>query len=267
MTKDIKNNRSHEAGVGPDPRQARHLTPLSELKHFRVAQGDPDIRGWTVYTSNGRDIGVVDDLLVDTTRGEVVMLDIDLKGTNRCTLAPIRAAWVDSEHKRVILDGAQLGKDDELPTLGRAAFTDDDARRFGERYESTYGGRGWDRDQEYRIRRSNEEMRLHRRPLAAPSAIADAAGGSPAPGAEVVVERRVVSAEEPSWAEASVDQSGAMQEVRLPPGAQDASGRQPVLVEEVVVRRRVMDADELAAAEEERTTHALPEAQHRDEGA
>src|SRR5919205_1322263 len=206
MTKDISTDRSHEAGMGPDPRQARHLTPLSELKHFRVAQGDPDIRGWTVYTSNGRDIGVVEDMLVDTTRGEAVMLDIDLRGTNRCTLAPIRAAWVDTEHKRVILDGAQLGKDDELPTLGRTAMTDDDARRFGERYERTYGGRGWDRDQEYRIRRANEEVRLQRRPLVAPSAIADAVGAPPPPGAEVVLERRVVSADEPSLAEASVDQ-------------------------------------------------------------
>src|ERR671926_10286 len=169
MTKEIRTDRSHEAGVGPDPRQARHLTPLSEIKNFRVAEGDPDIRGWSVYTSNGREIGVVTDLMVDTTRGEVVMLDIDLKGTDRCTLAPIRAAWVDTAHKRVILDGAQLGKDDELPTLGRAALTDDEARHFGERYERAYGGRGWDRDQEYRIRRANEEMRLHRRPLAAPS--------------------------------------------------------------------------------------------------
>jgi hypothetical protein len=220
-----------------------------------------------VYASNGRDIGVVEDLLVDTTRGEAVMLDISLKGTNQCTLAPIRAAWVDSEHKRVILDGAQLGKEDELPTLGRTAFTDDDARRFGEDYERTYGGRGWDRDEEYRIRRANEEMRLQRRPLAAPSAVPESAGGSPAPGAEVVVERRLVSADEPSWAEASVDPSGAMREVRLPPGAQDAAGRQPVLVEEVVVRRRVMDADELAAAEEERTAQASPEAQRRDRSA
>jgi hypothetical protein len=264
MAKDNRTDRSHEAGVGPDPHEARHLTPLSELKHFRVADGDPDIRGWTVYASNGREIGVVDDLLVDTTRGEAVMLDIDLKGTDRRTLAPIRAAWVDVEHKRVILDGAQLGADDELPTLGRTTLTDEEARRFGERYERTYGGRGWDRDQEYRIRRANEEMRLQRRPLVAPSAIADAVGTPPPPGAEVVVERRVVSADEPSWAEASVDQPGALREVRLPAGAKDASGREQVLVEEVVVRRRVMNADELAAAEEQRTAQSS-EAQHRGE--
>ena len=265
MTKDISTDRSHEAGVGPDPRQARHLAPLGELKHFRVAEGDPDIRGWTVYASNGRAIGVVKDLLVDTTLGEVVMLDIDLKDTERCTLAPIRAAWVDSEHKRVILDGAQLGKDDELPTLGRSTITDDDARHFGERYERTYGGRGWDREQEYRIRRANEEMRLERRPTATPSAIADSAGASSPTGAEVVVERRTVSADEPSWAEASLDRPGALREARLPAGAQDVSGRQPVLVEEVVVRRRVMSADEFAAAEEQRKAQSSSEVQHHDE--
>jgi hypothetical protein len=80
-----------------------------------------------------------------------------------------------------------------------------------------------------------------------------------------VVERRVVSADEPSWAEASVDPSGAMREVRLPPGAQDAAGRQPVLVEEVVVRRRVMSADEFAAAEEQRKAQSSSEVQHHDE--
>ena len=66
-----------EANVGPDPRRARQLRPLKEL-NWKVTDGEPDIRGWTVWASTGRELGIVDDLLVDTEVGEVVMLDVDL---------------------------------------------------------------------------------------------------------------------------------------------------------------------------------------------
>ena len=111
-----------EAGVGPDPKQVRHLTPLRELRKWRVARGEPDIRGWHVFTSNGRDVGHVAELLVDETIAQVVMFDIAVRRTGETVLAPIRAAWVDRPHKRVILDSAQaVAADDVLPTLGREA--------------------------------------------------------------------------------------------------------------------------------------------------
>ena len=89
-----------EANVGPDPRRARELRPLRDLK-WKVADGEPDIRGWSVFASTGRELGVVHDLLVDTEAGEVVMLDVDLKRDDRHTLAPMRAAWIDRATKRV----------------------------------------------------------------------------------------------------------------------------------------------------------------------
>lgn len=207
-----------EAGVGPDPRQVRHLMPLRELKRYRLLKGEPDIRGWSVYTSNGREVGRVAELLADPTIGEVVMLEVDLTGSNRRVMAPLRAAWIDRASKRVILDGAQLSIEDELPMLGRTAQTEEP-------------------------RRLTDQTALP-----AESGVAAAASGAsapsrttmpratPAPGTEVVVERHVVPADEP------------------PVAGGDAITNAPTvgrkLIEEVVVRRRYVDAAELAALDQ-----------------
>ena len=42
------------------------IAPLGELDDFKVADGDPDIRGWDVTTQDGRRVGEVDELLVVT---------------------------------------------------------------------------------------------------------------------------------------------------------------------------------------------------------
>src|SRR5690242_11606799 len=82
------------AGVGPYARERETLTPISDLK-WTLSDGEPDIRGWEVRTVSGRELGKVRDLLVDREAGEVVMLDIDLPGTDRHTYAPIRVAEID----------------------------------------------------------------------------------------------------------------------------------------------------------------------------
>ncbi|HJU89286.1 MAG TPA: PRC-barrel domain-containing protein [Gemmatimonadaceae bacterium] len=219
------------AGVGPDVRQTRHLTPLRELKKFRVASGEPDIRGWPVFTSSGRELGDVEDLLVDTTRGEVVMLDIDMRGTDRHSLAPLRAAWIDRATKRVVLDGAQFNADEEFPSLSRTdTLSDDDVKRFGDRYRSTYGDRALAENEDLRLRHKGDELRFGRRA-----------------SDDVVVERRPLPADDPDW-QRPEDESADWRDVRL---AQPESGK---VVEEVVVRRRVVDPTEAdrVAREEKR---------------
>ena len=152
-----------EANVGPDPRRTRHLVPLTELGKFHVAEGEPDIRGWTAFTSTGREIGRVDELLVDTDTNEVVMLDIDLKRDDRHTLAPLRAAWVDHTARRVVI-GAEELSDADLPTLGRkTAATDDDLREFDDRYARAYGRYHEDDEHEVRVRHADDELRFGRR--------------------------------------------------------------------------------------------------------
>src|SRR5919112_617677 len=103
-----------EAGVGPSPEAARRLIRLKELDDYKVTEGEPDIRGWNVYTATGRELGTVEDLLVDTDLGEVVMVDIDLKRDDRHTLAPIKAAWIDRDTKRVVLNTSMFDVDGSL---------------------------------------------------------------------------------------------------------------------------------------------------------
>src|SRR5690348_5700687 len=108
-----------EAGVGPSPSDARRLIAMKDLDKYKIADGEPDIRGWNVFTATGRELGDVEDLLIDTELGEVVMVDIDLKRDDRHTLAPIKAAWIDREHKRVVLNTAMFDADDAIPALDR----------------------------------------------------------------------------------------------------------------------------------------------------
>lgn len=103
-----------EAGVGPNPRDASRLVPMKDLHHYKVVDGEPDIRGWSVFTATGRELGDIEDLLVDTDLGEVVMIDIDLKRDDRHALAPIKAAWIDRETHRVVLNTSMFDVDGEI---------------------------------------------------------------------------------------------------------------------------------------------------------
>ena len=130
-----------EAGVGPNPADARRLVRLKELDDYKVAEGEPDIRGWRVYTATGRELGDIEDLLVDTELGEVVMVDVDLKRDDRHTLAPIKAAWIDRDNRRVVLNTSMFDVDDAIPALSRRnePVESESVRHFNERYERAYG--------------------------------------------------------------------------------------------------------------------------------
>lgn len=172
-----------EAGVGPNPRDARRLVPLRELDDYKVAEGEPDIRGWNVYTATGRELGDIEELLVDVEMGEVVMVDIDLKRDDRHTLAPIKAAWIDRPNRRVVLNTSMFDVDDDIPALRRRGgpMESDSVRRFNERYERAYGADGWDRDRDITIRHANDDLLISRSTPPVP----------PAPVTEPIVDRAV----------------------------------------------------------------------------
>ena len=162
--KDARRGLRDEAGVGPNPRDARRLVPLRDLDDYKVAEGEPDIRGWNVYTATGREIGDIDDLLVDVDMGEVVMVDIDLKRDDRHSLAPIKAAWIDRPNRRVVLNTSMFDVDEDIPALQRRGepVESESVRRFNERYERAYGADGWDRDRDITIRHANDDLRIAR---------------------------------------------------------------------------------------------------------
>jgi len=234
---DRKTNRGmrDEAGVGPNPRDARRLIPMKELDDYKVVDGEPDIRGWSVFTATGRELGVIEDLLVDTDMGEVVMVDVDLRRDDRHTLAPIKAAWIDRPNRRVVLNTSMFDVDDDIPALGRRSepIERESIQRFNERYERAYGADGWDTDRDITIRHANDDLRISR--------------STPPPR---VIERAVDV--EPSRADA-IDRSGTPGE--LPPERRRFVRYGPSrdkVVEEVEVRRRVVDPADLTPAETER---------------
>jgi hypothetical protein len=100
------------AGVGPYAKERERLVSLSSLDSWKVAEGDPDIRGWEVRTVSGRQLGVVSDLLIDSDAGEVVMLDVDLPGTDRHTFVPIRVVQIDRVRRLALMDSADFPESD-----------------------------------------------------------------------------------------------------------------------------------------------------------
>lgn len=50
--------------------------PLSRLHDCQIVEGDPDVRGWAVLGADGKQVGAVSDLLVDTDAGQVRYLDV-----------------------------------------------------------------------------------------------------------------------------------------------------------------------------------------------
>lgn len=56
----------------------KRLASLDGLTGYKVAEGDPDVRGWDVIGRDGRRIGEVDDLLVDTAALRVRYLEVRL---------------------------------------------------------------------------------------------------------------------------------------------------------------------------------------------
>jgi sporulation protein YlmC with PRC-barrel domain len=160
--KDKGRGRSDAAGVGPYVRKDVRLVRLSELKSYKVADGEPDIRGWEVRTISGRQLGEVAELLVDTDAGEVVMLDIDVRNSGRHSFAPVRAAMIDRTARVIRLDTGDL-QEEELPSLATTTGSDEEARQFGERYERAYGDRGWAEDRDYVLPHGDDDVHFARR--------------------------------------------------------------------------------------------------------
>ncbi|MEO7962940.1 MAG: PRC-barrel domain-containing protein [Gemmatimonadaceae bacterium] len=112
----------------PDPPSQVRIVPLDDVKgEFKVAEDDPDIRGWNVRTSDGQEIGRVNDLIVDTEAMKVryveIKLDHELVGgdDDRIVLLPIGEARLDDDEDDVYLSG-DWASISALPAYDRTTF-------------------------------------------------------------------------------------------------------------------------------------------------
>ena len=88
------------------------LQRLNDLKDYKVAENDTDIRGWNIYSGNGEIFGKVDELIVDTNNDTVRYLDVELtdefsgkKGNH--ILLPIGMARLEEDKEHVIAENLQ----------------------------------------------------------------------------------------------------------------------------------------------------------------
>jgi uncharacterized protein (TIGR02271 family) len=127
------------------------VVPLDQLDDFKVADGDPDVRGWEVVASDGRKIGEVDQLLVDTAAMKVRYLDVDVDNdlvagssdtSDRHVLIPIGYARLDEGSDRVIVD--QLASSDivGLPEYTHGPITRDFESSVRSRFDTGYTSAG-----------------------------------------------------------------------------------------------------------------------------
>ena len=91
------------------------LRRLRDLTDFEVADGNPDVRGWTVRGNDGQALGTVHELIVDPEGLKVRYLDVELDARFHINehenhiLLPIGAASVDAEDDNVFVPALNAG--------------------------------------------------------------------------------------------------------------------------------------------------------------
>jgi len=133
------------AGIGPYARERERLVPLSQMGGWNVIDGEPDIRSWEVKTLSGRVLGHVRELLVDAKAGEVVMIDVDVTGTDRHAYVPIRVVEIDRTKRIVRADSGDLEEHELSADKSRLSPSDLAKVRRDVRYADKSGERVVDR--------------------------------------------------------------------------------------------------------------------------
>jgi uncharacterized protein (TIGR02271 family) len=136
------------------------VVPLNSLDGWKVAEGEPDIRGWEVLASDGRRIGKVDELLVDTTANKVRYVDVDLTDDNRHVTIPVGYARLDRDDKRVMMD--QLGTEQlrALPAYEHGGMTREYEEQVARAVRTDYQAAPAERDYYDRDDFRDDEMRM-----------------------------------------------------------------------------------------------------------
>ncbi|GGF16086.1 PRC-barrel domain-containing protein [Hymenobacter cavernae] len=89
--------------------EGMHLRRLRDLSDFEVADGSPDVRGWSVRGGDGKKFGEVYELIVEEDALKVRYLDIELdvalnvNDRDRHILLPIGVAALDEEGDNIFV--------------------------------------------------------------------------------------------------------------------------------------------------------------------
>lgn len=136
------------------------VVPLNSLDGWKVADGDPDIRGWEVVSSDGTRVGKVDELLVDTTANKVRYVDVDMTDDNRHITLPVGYARLDRDDNRVMVDRLGTEQLRAMPAYDHGRMTRDYEEQVARSVRSDYTAAGTDRDYYDRDDFRDDEMRM-----------------------------------------------------------------------------------------------------------
>lgn len=223
-----------------------NLAPLSRLDDFKVASGDRDVRGWDVIARDGKKIGDVDDLLVDTTARKVRFVSVDLdRGllgalTGKAgghVLIPVEDITFDSGN-RVMLNSISSSETSSLQTYDYDSFSNTHGFSRSAGMTGSTAGMGTERrldtEREEKMTLSQEELAVGKRQVA---------------GGEVGVQKRV----ETQHVQETVPVMREEVTVERRPATGTSSAaeigndeiRVPISHEEVIVEKRVVPTEEL----------------------
>lgn len=263
------------------------VIPIDELDDFEVAEGDPDVRGWEVLSADGRKIGEVDNLLVDTAAMKVRYLDVDLDdelvaGSNedRHILIPIGYAQLDEEDDQVMVSSLNSTDIGALPAYSHEPVTreyETNLRRSFDRdytaapapqdtgtdfyahdlYDENrfYGSRRPSTQDEARMTLSEEQLEIDKRQRAA---------------GQVEVEKEVethhVREQVPTTHdEVVVERHPARPGMSAEPRIEEGEIRVPVTEEELVVQKRAVPTEEVVVKKRQVVENETVEADLRRE--
>ncbi|HEU4881147.1 MAG TPA: DUF2382 domain-containing protein [Longimicrobium sp.] len=136
------------------------VVPLNQLSGYKVADGEPDIRGWDVVAGDGSRLGKVDDLLVDTQANKVRYVDVDVEGGDRHVTVPIGYARLEETRHQVLVDGLGSEQMQALPSYTRGAITRDYEEQVGRAFNVGTAAATSDFYEHDAFRSNDREMRL-----------------------------------------------------------------------------------------------------------
>ncbi len=116
---------------GPMSNFGDSIVPLDQLDDFEIAEGDPDVRGWTVISADGREIGEVDEVLIDTSVMKVRYLDVAITrdlltdSEERHVLIPIGYARLDDDDDQIFVDGLSSERLRQIPAYRQETLSPD----------------------------------------------------------------------------------------------------------------------------------------------
>jgi uncharacterized protein (TIGR02271 family) len=226
------------------------VVPLNQLPGYKVADGEPDIRGWDVVASDGRRLGKVDDLLVDTQANKVRYVDVDVEGGGRNITVPIGYARLEQDRHQVLVDRLGAEELQGLPSRERGRMTADHEEQVGRAWNLNASEATSDRYEheafrgnETRLTLSEEQLAVGKREVSAGEVGVHKTIETrhvheevPVRREEVEVERRPIA--DPLHASGQITETE--DEIRI-----------PLHAEEVVVEKRVVPTEELVVRKRE----------------